>query len=416
MTDATLDVSDFDHHSTAFAARPLEIAAELRTNGLTRSAAHGGFYTLGRYEDVRRAALDSKALISRRDFDDPLALGAQIPPSQSAGLPFLPVEVDAPDHTAYRRAMAPWFSPKAAEDREARLRHWTTICLDEVVESGRIDMVTDLTGPVAFLFFCEMLGLPVEEWRRWHEPIHTMATSAPRSPATVQALKDENENAEVMKAMVRARRVEPRDDLVSHLAHATRPDGTPFTDVEVGAMARLVLAGAVDSVGSLVAQSLGYLEQHRDAGARLVEDPELMRSAVEEFLRYFSPGTTIGRTVGRETEIHGQRLVPGDRVSLNVLAANRDPEAFDRPDEVVLDRSPNRHVAFGAGIHKCVGLQYARLEARVFLEQILTRLPDFTLLHDEAVPVTTIGLFSGYWSLPATFTPGARLQDERRPG
>jgi cytochrome P450 len=408
--------TDYDHHSLAFAANPVETATRVRENGLTHSPAHGGFYALGRYEDVYRAALDNKGLISERDFDDPLKLGAQIPPSQpTGGLPFLPSEIDAPRHTAYRRAMQPLFTPKAVEHREARLRHWTTVCIDEVIESGRIDFTTDLTGPVAFIFFCEFLGLPVEEWRRWHEPVHLMMTKAPGSAEFAEGLAGEQRNVEVMKETVRARRAEPREDLISHLAHAKDPDGNPFSDDEVAALSRIVLFGAVDSVGGLIAHSVKYLEDHPEVGPQLVADETLMKSSVEEFLRYFSPGTTIGRTVGKPIELHGHELVPGDRVSFNVLAANRDPEAFDRPDEVVLDRHPNKHLAFGAGVHKCIGLQYARLEARVFLEQILTRLPDFEIQHDEAVPTPTIGLFSGYYNLPATFTPGERLQGDRRP-
>lgn len=415
MTDTTPSTDvEFDHHSVEFAADRYGTVQELREIGVAYSPIHGGFYALTRYEDVYRAALDSKTFINGREHGDPIKLGAQLPPSEFGMM--IPEESDPPDHTAYRRAMAPYFTAKAAEQFEDRFLHWTTVCIDDVIESGRIDFVTDLTGPVAFLFFCEMIGLPVEQWRRWQEPIHTLMTSPPGSPEAVQALADEEVNNEVMRQLAGERREDPRDDLISQLAQATGPDGELLTPQEVGALARIVLFGAVDSVGGLVNQSLNYLDQHPDDLARLIDDPSMIPTAVEEFLRYFSPGTTTMRTASVETEVGGRHMDPGDRVMLTWIGANHDPEAFPDPDRVILDRTPNRHLAFGAGIHKCIGLQFARLEARIFLEQIFARMPDFRLGREQAVPTATIGLFSGYWNLPATFTPGPRLQDERRPG
>jgi cytochrome P450 len=407
-------VVDFDHHSPAFAADPLGTAAPLRDSPLSWSDAVGGFYAVGGYEAVRRAALDPATLTQARDADDPIKLGAQVPPSEF-GL-IVPSEADAPAHTAYRRALAPFFTAKAAKEREARLRHWTGVCLDEVVETGRIDFVTDLTGPVAFIFFCEMIGLPLDDWRRWQEPIHALMANPPGSPEAIQALLDEDENTQTMMAIAAERREDPRDDMISALACSAHPDGTPFTPREVTAACKNVMLGAVDSVGGLVSHALLYLHQNPEERRRLQEDPSLVPGAVEEFLRYFSPGTTTARTVGAPTTLHGQPVEAGDRVLLVWMAANHDPEAFDRPDEVVLDRSPNKHLAFGAGIHKCIGLQFARLEAQVFIEQVLERLPDFDIVDPDVVPMPSIGLFRGFWNVPATFTPGTKVQAERRPG
>jgi cytochrome P450 len=223
-------------------------------------------------------------------------------------------------------------------------------------------------------------------------------------------------NQEAMQGIVRQRRAEPQDDLITRLAEAEGPEGELFSVEEVAALARIVLFGAVDSVVSLIAQAAVYLDRRPDERQRLIDDPALIPVAIEEFLRYFSPGTTTARTVRHEpAELSGRRLVPGDRVVLNWLAANHDPDVFDRPDEIVLDRTPNRHLAFGAGIHKCIGLHFGRVEAKILLEQILARFPDFRVVPEELAPIKTIGLFSGYWNVAATFTPGPRQGTDRRP-
>lgn len=411
---APLTEVEFDHHSPEFAANRFEVCADLRAHGVSYSPAHGGFYVLSRYDDVQKAALDHKAYTNGRDRSDPVKLGVTVPPSEF-GL-MIPEEADPPDHTAYRRAMAPYFTVKAAEAMEHRLLHWTTVCIDEVIETGRMDFVTDLTSPVSFLFFCEMLGLDVAEWRRWYDPIHIMQTNVPGSPAAKQALADEVHNQHALQDIVRERRENPRDDLITRLAEAERPDGERFSAEEVAALARIVLFGAVDSVVSLIAQAGVFLDEHPEERQRLIDEPELIPTAVEEFLRYFTPGTSTMRTVQyHPAEIAGQPLKPGDRVMLNWLAANHDPEAFPEADKLIMDRAPNRHLAFGAGIHKCIGLHFGRVEARILLAQLLQRIPDYRVLRDELVPIKAIGLFSGYWNVPTAFTPGPRLQADRRP-
>jgi cytochrome P450 len=408
-------VSDYDHHSAEYAARPLEVAAELREAGLTYSTQHGGFYVLARHEDVRRATLDHEHLVSGRPVDLPQS-GQLIPTRQmQGGVPDIPAESDPPLHTAYRRAMAPGFTAQAAAQSEERFRHWTTVCLDGVIETGRLDIINDLTAPVTFLFFFEMLGLPLEDWPRWREPIHRIVAAVSTSPETTQAFADDEANMFELRRLVDERRRSPRDDLITMFAQATGRDGALLSSPEVAALVRIVLLGAVDSVGSLHSQTLAYLEQHPQDRRRLIEDASLIPAANEEFLRYFSPAGPVGRTVSREVVLNGHTLQRGDRVQLQWLAANHDPDAFDDPARIILDRKPNNHLAFGAGIHKCIGLHFGRLEARILLEEVLKRLPDYEVITEETQPVEEIGLFSGYWSLPVRFTPSAPLQADRDP-
>lgn len=407
MTDAdALPLLELDIHSPEFAADLDAQMRALRANGLTWSPRHGGFYVLARYDDVRRAALDTRTFTSARDFDDPTKLGVTIPASERLGIPS---EVDPPVHTAYRRALAPFFTAKGAEALRARIEHWTTVCLDAVIERGRIDIIQDLTAPVAFIFFCELVGIPIEDWRRWQRPFHVLMAGTPGTPEYAQAHEDERANVRELHEMVEERREHPRDDLLSGLARA-EVDGERLPTEIVAGLSVSVMTGAVDTVGSVVGQALHHLVDRPDERRRLIEDRALLPSAVEEFLRYFSPNTALARTIGVRTELYGRTLEPGDRVLLAWMAANRDPAAFEDPETIVLDRRPNRHLSFGAGIHKCVGLHLARIEAATFLEQVLTRLPDYRIVERDVVRMPTVGVLNGYFNLPAEFTPGRRVQ------
>lgn len=407
---------DYDHNSRAFAQDRLAISARLRENGITYAPSHGGFYVLARYDDVRRAGQDHRLFLSGRDQPDLPRTGNMIPSPPRTAIATIPPETDPPLHGRYRGAMAPLFTTRAAKASVERLRHWTTVCIDEVIESGRVDVVADIAAPLSFLFFFEQLGLPVQEWELWRAPLHVIQTYAYDTPEMRQALIDDQRNVAALEALTEERRAKPREDMISHLAAATDEHGELLPIAEAAALARIVLLGSVDSQASLLSQSLVHLEDHPQDLRRLLDDPSLIPTANEEFIRYFTPGTHSPRTVSGETEIHGQALTRGDRVSLHWLAANHDPDQFPDADRVVIDRSPNPHLAFGTGVHTCIGLHIARTEANVVLEEVLARMPDYRIDREAAVEIPTIGLFSGYWSLPATFTPGARLQEGRLPG
>ena len=179
------------------------------------------------------------------------------------------------------------------------------------------------------------------------------------------------------------RRRDPGDDLLSELLH-TEVDGKPVDDGIVLGMAALVLIAGVDTTWSAIGSSLWHLASHAEDRRRLVAEPELMPTAVEELLRAYSP-VTMAREVTEDIEYAGCPMKAGDKVLMNFPAANRDPEAFDHPDEVVLDRAHNRHVAFGSGIHRCAGSNLARMELTVALEEWLARIPDFSLAAGEEI-------------------------------
>ena len=197
------------------------------------------------------------------------------------------------------------------------------------------------------------------------------------------------------------RRGEPGDDLISALLH-TEVEGAPIPDIHVLGMAALTLIAGVDTTWSGIGSALWHLATHDDDRRRLVAEPGLMLTAVEELLRAYSP-VTMARIVADDVEVEGCPMKAGDRVLMSFPAANRDPAAFDRPDEVLLDREVNRHLAFGVGIHRCAGSNLARMELRVALEAWLARIPEFHV--EEGAEVTWAGgQVRGPRKLPVVFT------------
>jgi cytochrome P450 len=169
----------------------------------------------------------------------------------------------------------------------------------------------------------------------------------------------------------------------------------------------LVIFGGVDTTGSLVGNALDWLYRNPDKRDLLRSNPELLPKAIEEFLRYFSPIAGLARTATRPCTVGDQEIDTGERVFVSWSSANFDPEAFDDPDEVVLDRFPNKHQSFGLGIHRCLGAHFARVEARIVVEEVLRRMPDYVV--GAGHPYPSIAVVNGFINLPVTFTPGSRV-------
>ena len=196
------------------------------------------------------------------------------------------------------------------------------------------------------------------------------------------------------------RKLDPGDDLLSDLLHS-EVDGVPVEESVVLGVAALVLIAGVDTTWSAIGSSLWHLATHPDDRRRMVADPDVMPLAVEELLRAYSP-VTMARVVTEDVEFEGCPMKAGDKVLMNFPAANRDPEAFEDADRVVLDRELNRHVAFGSGIHRCAGSNLARMELRVALEEWLRRIPEFRLA-DGAEVTWAGGQVRGPRQLPVVF-------------
>jgi cytochrome P450 len=181
------------------------------------------------------------------------------------------------------------------------------------------------------------------------------------------------------------------------------------SDHAVQEMVMLTMQGGFDTTGSAISSALLHLDRNHDDRRRLIEQPELMRTAIEEFLRVGAPQFALARTATRDVELGGCPISKGDRVLLVWASANRDERIFDRPDDVLLDRMPNRHMAFGLGAHRCLGSTLARKQIEIALRTVLRRLPDYEVDEARRVPAETIGVTYGMFAMPITFTPGRRV-------
>jgi len=401
----------FDHHSPEYAENSRSINANLRARcPVAHTDAHGGFWVLSRYDDVVAAAKDDETFASGHTVNGVSPLGVTIPP---APVPMFPIEMDAPDYLPYRKLLNPFFSPAVSKTWEPRVARWVDTCLDQVVEKGSFDIVGDLANPVPSLFTCEFLGLPIENWRDYAEVQHEMIYTPPDRQGHV--LQRYMEVLGRVYAIIEETRKSPGEGLISDLVTA-EIDGQPVSTDMVFSMVNLVMAGGFDTTTAVTANSLIYLSDHPEARQRLIDDPDMIPQACEEFLRYFTPQQGLARTVTKPVTIHDVELQPNDRVLLSWASANQDESVFDRPDEVIMDRFPNRHTTFGIGIHRCLGSHIARIELSTMVSRVLARMPDYRIDHQAAERYPSIGIINGWITVAATFTPGTRLSSDLLPG
>jgi cytochrome P450 len=405
---------DFDHHSLEYARRigidPTGFYRELRRERpIAWSDKHGGFWIVSSYEDVRRVSEDDALFSSRHDLphgDGVSFTGITIPGNVVRSTP---IEMDPPEFFDYRRMVNRWFAPAAIERLKPTIEEYTTWCLDQRIETGRIDFVMDLASPLPAMMTLHVLGVPVEHWREYAEPSHAQIYTPPDSPEIDKVRAGMDQMRATMEKVIAERKREPRDDFISYLINA-RINDQPLPDSQLLEICGLIIAGGVDTTTSLLANAIEYLDRNPAERGRLSEDPELIASACEEFLRYYCPVQTLGRTATKDVELHGYRIRAGERVLICWAGANHDEAAFEHPEQIVFDRFPNRHTAFGLGIHRCLGSNFARAEFAIMLGEVLRRMPDYRLVREGVRRYESIGIVNGYVTMPAVFSPGRRLK------
>jgi cytochrome P450 len=309
------------------------------------------------HERVRRVARDWTTYTSATPFRVPI-------PEESALRPVrqYPIETDPPAHTAYRQLIAHRFSRSAADAIRPTIVALVGRLLDRA-DGRQLQVVRHLALPVVTTSIAETMGLPRDVDRLQSWGLHVF-----RDPSTGERRRNDDLD-DYLAARVDAALADPGDDLFGDLARA-RFDGRPLTRDELLGYGYLVLAGGRDTVIGAISGAIWHLAAHPDVRGRLAADPDLIPDAVEEYLRYLSPLASIGRTVTVDHELDGHRLAAGELVALGFDSANHDPAAFASPDEVRIDRRPNRHVAFGHGPHTCIGAPLARMEITVVIEAI----------------------------------------------
>ena len=299
-------------------------------------------------------------------------------------------------------------SPAAVDRITPVIERFVHAAIDDFIEKGSCDFVHDFADPVPAMTTLYKLGLPVELWKDFSVPLHQVVFLRQDSPRRINVPEGLQFVAQTIRDTIEARRKAPRDDMISYLLNAT-VDGRKVTDHEVKEMVTLIIQGGFDTTGSAISNALIHLDKDRDARRRLVEEPSLMTSAVEEFLRFEAPQMAMARAATKDVVIGGRDISKGDLLLLVWGSANRDDSVFDDPDSVILDRFPNRHITFGHGAHRCLGSNLARRQIQIALQAVLRRLPEYTIDHDNAVRAETVGIVYGMFSLPADFPPRRAL-------
>jgi cytochrome P450 len=406
MTDVESLARDFDHHGPDYAADPWSVnLAFSKRCPVARSEKHGGFWYVTGYDLVRQVALDDETFSARHDLPN----GST--PFEGISIPGYPmragfIETDPPLALEWRSPFTKLFSPGAVKNWQKAVENVTTWCLDQKIEAGEMDLVLDFCGPVPAIITLKMLGLPLENWKTFSDASHHLVASAPGSPEAEAAMRAHGELFATLPEVARQRREEPRDDLLTLIA-GMELEGRPITDELLIETVLLIVQGGVDTTSNLVAHALRYFAENPGERQRVLDDPKLIPSAAEEFLRYYAPVQAIGRTATRDVELGGQLVKAGDRLLISWAGANLDESLWPDADKVILDRATNRHTSFGLGIHRCLGSNIARLMIEVMIAEILERIPDYTLTA-QVQRYATIGIIHGIEGLPVRFDSGAR--------
>ncbi|MFH9087900.1 cytochrome P450 [Streptomyces sp. NPDC017673] len=392
----------------AFVADPFPLYRRLREEGPVRRAIIAGgldAWLVTRYEDGLAALSDPRLSSDVRDASDP-RLVEQLPEFERESMVSTMLRSDPPDHTRLRRLVSKAFTARRVAGLRPRIQEITDRLLDAVVPTGRAELVTDFALPLPVTVISELLGVPVDDrydFQRWTDAMLVRGERMP-DPAVV------DEAWHQMRAYVtkhlEAKRARPGDDLLSALIDAHDQEQRLSHDELIAMTFLLLVAGYITTV-NLIAGGIAALLAHPGQLTLLRERPELLPDAIEEFLRYdgpVSPG--IARFAREDVEIAGVTVPRGATVLIASAIADRDPARFPEPDRLDITRRDNAHLAFGHGIHYCLGAPLARLEGQVAIGTVLRRLPDLALAVPPAELIWRPGGLRGPARLPVTFTPG----------
>lgn len=396
---------DFDVYNPALAS-PVDVmqekVAELAAKGpVVYSTAHGGHWIVTHYKEIHEILTDPDTFSSYpNNLVTPADFGR-----------FIPLELDPPEHTAYRHALQPLFSPQRMKRLTDQIRKVVNDLIDEFAPSGQAEFISQFAHELPARVFLALMDWPLEDAPMFTEATDAVLFGKPGGDGT----QEENDQAIMMAAMTIAghfhgviadRRANPGDDATSKLIHTEvdLPDGKRLlTDEELFRMFFLLLMGGLHTVQGSLAWSVVHFTNNPDRRAAIIADPSLIPAAVEEILR-IEAAVVPGRRATRDVELGGVHIAKDDQLILMLCSANRDPAQFDEPGSFTIARHPNRHLSFGAGPHRCLGSHLGRVELVVALEELHRRIPDYQLVPSDP-PVFHSTQVRGCHRMPITFTP-----------
>ena len=383
---------------------PFEWYRSMRDDAPVRYDPSRGSWDVFRYDDVKTFLDDdARFSVSPREAGD-----FREPQGEGEGL-ILDTMLfqDPPRHDELRGVVEDAFRPRTIRDMEPRIRELTAELLDDVLDAGtdEMDVVSELAYPLPVIVIAEMLGVPAErrdQFKQWSDTLVSSAGAADESDEFAEKQRQvQMEMAFYFMQAIEERRGEPRDDLISTIATAELTDGSRLSREEaLGTCILLLIAGNITTT-NLITNAVRSLGE-ADAFDAVAGDDRSTGAAIEEVLRHRSPVQAMTRIATEDVTMRGETIEAGDRVVVWLGSANRDERRFDDADAFVPDRTPNQHVAFGHGTHYCLGAPLARLEAKVALSELATRLDDVRLADAELTPTRSSFVY-GVESLPIRF-------------
>jgi cholest-4-en-3-one 26-monooxygenase len=359
-----------------------------------------GFWAITKYEDVVAISKDPATFSSYRGT----ALLRDLAGDDLDQTRTIMLNMDPPQHSKYRKLVNQGFTPRMTAAMEPRIRKATVEILDAIAQRGSCDFVRDISAELPLIVIAELIGIPIEDRHKVFEWSNRLigfddpefqTTEEDGKMAAMEIWLYANQLAELRKK-------DPKDDLVSVLMTG-EVDGEKLTEMEFDSFFLLLAVAGNETTRNLISGGMLALIEHPAERRKLLENPSLLNSAVEEMLRWVSPVSQFRRTATRDTQIRGQKIKENDKIVVYYQSANRDEAVFVDPNRFDVARSPNNHIAFGIGEHFCLGANLARLEIRVMFEEILRRLPDIEL----AGPVRRLrsNFINGIKEMPVKFTP-----------
>lgn len=378
-------VYDFDmRHDPALLANPHERVRELLREAppVFWTPRNGGRWIAIGHEEVFEASRDperfSSGLMPREQLS---AMMAMMPKDMPRIPQATPITMDPPEHGRFRGPLQKTFSPKAALARIDEIRALADELIDKVIDQGHCDFIPAIAEPLPVTVFLRMMGLPTDRLSEFRELVHEFLENTTGDPIKGAALS--RKVADAMLPDILARRDDPRDDIIS-LLWATEIDGEPMTLELMEDYAVLLFIAGLDTVINGMGFGVRHLAMHPELQDKLRAEPELIVEAAEELLRRYT-FTIPMRRVAQDTTLGGFELKAGEWLALYLPGADLDPREFSAPEMFDLDRENKVHIAFGAGVHRCLGAHLARVELQVLYQQMLKRLPTFRLDPDKPV-------------------------------
>jgi cytochrome P450 len=392
---------EYDPYAYEMHDDPYPTYAALRAEAPVYRNERLGFWALSRHADVLAGFRDVARFSNKH--------GVSLDPASShpqAHLMMSFLAMDAPRHTRMRALVSRGFTPRRIADLEPRIREIARRHIDGFIADGRCDFIRDFAGKLPMDVISDMLGVPPadrDQLRAWADTVvhrEEGVTDVPRAgqEAAMHLIGYFGE-------LVAEHRARPRDDLTAALL-AAEIDGDRLADAEVLGFLFLMIIAGNETTTKLLGNAVYWLWRNPEQRRRLGGDPDLIPRWIEETLRYDGSTQALARTIVGDVELHGRRLRDGDRVVLLVGSANRDERVFPEPDRYDLDRDTSDMLSFGHGTHFCLGAALARLEARVALQEVERRFPDFAIDPAGIARVHSVNV-RGFAALPMTFTPGA---------